>query len=435
MNAMSQIKQILGERIGVIADTLGPEAVEKAVAKRCEKIPCKDVAHYRDVLLQENSEIGNLIDEIVVPESWFFRDTVPFQRLSQSVVDRTLILPIRALSAPCAGGEEPYSIAMTLLDLGVSANEFFIKGVDISERLVSRAGKTPFSRLSFRGDNLEYRDKYFTQMGNRYQIQESLRGLVQFEQANLTASNFLADDPPYDVIFCRNVMIYLDEQSRRQVLQNLERMLATKGILFVGHAEAGLAVRQQFSSLDWPGAFAFRKKIRQIPDRPSTATFRETSRRKGGDKPKILPKARRRFPSPNPSKLNHKKSNVAKPQGIGKTAHKTTDSPPPLSEVSLERALRLADAGQNQEARRLCQKIMETEEPSAAAYFLLGNLQLAEGKKHDAEQSFGRVVYLEPEHHEAITCLFHLASSRGDLAAAERWKRRLNRVVTRSSSP
>ncbi len=434
MNAMAQIKHLLGKRIGVIADTLGPEAVEKAVAKRCEKIPCKDVAHYRDVLLQKNSEIGNLIDEIVVPESWFFRDTVPFQRLSQAVADRTLSRSIRALSAPCAGGEEPYSIAMTLLDLGLSANEFFIKGVDISERLVSRAGKTPFSRLSFRGDNLEYRDKYFTQIGNRYQIQESLRSLVQFEQANLTAANLLADDPPYDIIFCRNVMIYLDEQSRRQVLQNLERLLAAKGILFVGHAEAGLAVRQQFSSLNWPGAFAFRKKIRQISDKPAP-TLKESLRRKRGDKPKILPKPRRNFPSPNSQKLNHKKSNAAKPQGIGKTARKTTDPPPPLSEVSLERALRLADAGQNQEARRLCQKIMETEGPSAAAYFLLGNLQLAEGKKHDAEQSFGRVVYLEPEHHEAITCLFHLASSRGDSAAAERWKRRLNRVATRSSSP
>lgn len=432
MSAMAQIKQLLGKRIGVIADTLGPEAVEKAVAKRCEKIPCKDVAHYRDFLSQKNSEIGNLIDEIVVPESWFFRDTVPFQRLSQAVADRTLSHPIRALSAPCAGGEEPYSIAMTLLDLGVPASEFFIKGVDISERLVSRAGKTPFSRLSFRGDNLEYQDKYFAQIGNRYQIQESLRGLVQFEQANLTAVNLLADDPPYDVIFCRNVMIYLDEQSRRQVLQNLERLLAPKGILFVGHAEAGLAVRQQFSPLNWPGAFAFRKKIRQVSDKPA-ATFKEALRQKRGDKPKMMPKTRRRFPSPNPQKLNHKKSNVAKPREIGKTAHKTTAPPP--SEVSLERALRLADAGQNQEARRLCQKIMETEGPSAAAYFLLGNLQLAEGKKRDAEQSFGRVVYLEPEHHEAITCLFHLASSRGELAAAERWKRRLNRVAIRSSSP
>lgn len=429
MNAMAQIKQLLGKRIGVIADTLGPEAVEKAVAKRCEKIPCKDVKHYRDLLSQKNSEIGNLIDEIVVPESWFFRDTVPFQRLAQSVADRTLSRPIRALSAPCAGGEEPYSIAMTLLDLGVPTNEFFIKGVDISERLVSRAGKTPFSRLSFRGDNLDYRDKYFTQLGNRYQIQETLRSLVQFEQANLTAANLLADDPPYDVIFCRNVMIYLDEQSRQQVLQNLERLLATKGILFVGHAEAGLTVRQQFSSLNWTGAFAFRKKIGPISDKPA-ATFKEALGRRGKDKPKILPKPRRRFPSPN-----HKKPDSAKPAVTDKPARQT-DVPSPLaSESGLERALRLADAGQNQEARRLCQQIMETEGPSAAAYFLLGNLQLAEGKKRDAEQSFGRAVYLEPEHHEAITCLFHLASSRGELAAAERWKRRLDRVATRSSSP
>lgn len=433
MSAMAQIKQLLGKRIGVIADTLGPEAVEKAVAKRCEKIPCRDIAHYRNVLLQKNSEIGNLIDEIVVPESWFFRDTVPFQCLAQAVADRALNRPIRALSAPCAGGEEPYSIAMTLLDLGVPANEFFIKGVDISERLVSRAGKTPFSRLSFRGDNLEYRDKYFIQTGNRYQIQEPLRSLVQFEQANLTAANLLADDPPYDVVFCRNVMIYLDEQSRQQVLQNLERLLAAKGILFVGHAEAGLAVRQQFSSLNWPGAFAFRKKNRTVSDQPA-ATFGSVLT--GKDKPKIPQKQRRRLPSLNHKKLNQQKFNSAKPRWTGKPARKTAASPsPPMSDDGLERALRLADAGQNQEARRLCQKIMETEGPSAAAYFLFGNLQLAEGKKRDAEQSFERAVYLEPEHHEALTCLFHLASSRGDLAAAERWKRRLDRVATRSSSP
>ena len=434
MNAMAQIKRLLGKRIGVIADTLGPAAVEKAVAKRCEKVPCKDVAHYRDLLSQKDSEIGNLIDEIVVPESWFFRDTVPFQRLSQAVAERALSRPIRALSAPCAGGEEPYSIAMTLLDLGVPANEFFIKGVDISERLVCRAGKTPFSRLSFRGDNLEYRDKYFAQTGNRYQIQEPLRSLVQFEQANLTAANLLADDPPYDFIFCRNVMIYLDEQSRQQVLQNLERLLTAKGILFVGHAEAGLAVRQQFSSLNWPGAFAFRKKIRQTSDKPAAATFGKALEGRG--KSKIPQKPRRRFPSPNHKKINHKKLHSAKPPGTVKLARKTAvPSPPSVSDASLDRALRLADAGQNQEARRLCQQIMETEGPSAAAYFLLGNLQLAEGKKRDAEQSFERAVYFEPEHHEALTCLFHLASYRGDLAAAERWKRRLDRVAIRSSSP
>lgn len=431
MNAIAQIKQLLGKRIGVIADTLGPAAVEKAVAKRCEKIPCKEAARYRDLLLQKDSEIGNLIDEIVVPESWFFRDTVPFQRLSQAVAARTLSLPIRALSAPCAGGEEPYSIAMTLLDLGVPASEFFIKGVDISERLVSQAGKTPFSRLSFRGDNLEYRDKYFTQIGNRYQIQEPLRGLVQFEQANLTAANLLADDSPYDVIFCRNVMIYLDEQSRQQVLQNLDRLLAAKGILFVGHAEAGIAVREQFSSLNWPGAFAFLKQTGQASAKPAALGKALAGR----NKPKISQKPRRRFPSPDRKQLNHKQLNSAKPRGIGKTARKTEAPSPSAPEAGLDRALRLADAGQNQEARRLCQQIMETEGPSAAAYFLLGNLQLAEGKKRDAEQSFERVVYLEPEHHEAITCLFHLASSRGDLAAYERWKRRLDRVATRSSSP
>ena len=432
MNAIAQIKQLLGKRIGVIADTLGPAAVEKAVARRCEKIPCKEVARYRDLLLQKDSEIGNLIDEIVVPESWFFRDTVPFQRLSQAVADRALSRPIRALSAPCAGGEEPYSIAMTLLELGVPASEFFIKGVDISERLVSQAGKTPFSRLSFRGDNLEYRDKYFTQTGNRYQIQEPLRGLVQFEQANLTAANLLADDPPYDVIFCRNVMIYLDEQSRRQVLQNLDRLLAAKGILFVGHAEAGIAVRQQFSSLNWLGAFAFRKQTGQAAAKPAALGKALAGR----NKPKIPQNPRRRFPSPDRKQLNHKKLNSAKPRGIGKTARNAdAPSPPAASEVGLDRALRLADAGQNQEARRLCQQIMETEGPSAAAYFLLGNLQLAEGKKRDAEQSFERVVYLEPEHHEALTCLFHLASYRGDLAASERWKRRLDRVATQSSSP
>ncbi len=422
MSAMEQIKQLLGRRIGVIPDTLGPESVERGVAQRREKIQCDSEAHYLSILLQENAEIGNLIDEIVVPESWFFRDTIPFQRLSEVIAKRLLTpspeQPLRILSAPCANGEEPYSIAMILLDLAVPASAFHIKGVDISERLVSQAGKKPFGHLAFRGDNLEYRDKYFEPIGTRYQIKEPLRSIVHFAQANLTDPNFLADDPPYDVIFCRNVMIYLDEPSRQQVLQNLDRLLAPDGILFVGHAEASPTLARSFTPLNWPGAVAFRKKPPTAP-KPAAA-FVNTSKRKFRDKPTSLQKPRRRSPAPA-----NRKPNLPPRQ---------KEATPPKPEPSLEHALQLADAGQNREARRLCQKIIETQGPSAAAYFLLGNVQLAADENREAEQSFERTVYLEPEHHKAITLLFHLASSRGDQTAADRWKRRMERIALRSAT-
>jgi len=163
MNTMAAIKTLLGTRIGVVPDTLGPESIERAVVSRMLGAQLQDPTRYLQILTDTPDEMSKLIDEIVVTESWFFRDNKPFEYLAKWVKGRKsndgFKAKLRVLSAPCAGGEEPFSIVMTLLDLGLTPLDFTVNAVDISQKQIDLAGKQPYGVLSFRGDQLAFRDK------------------------------------------------------------------------------------------------------------------------------------------------------------------------------------------------------------------------------------------------------------------------------------
>ena len=437
MNVVETIENQLSLRIGVVPDTLGPEAVKLGVERRCRILECESPRKYLRILQENEEEWPNFIDEIVVPESWFFRDTIPFERLADAVRKRLARIgpenPLRALSTPCATGEEPYSIGMTLLDLGLPPDSFHIKGVDISNRVVSRSRSGSYGPLSFRGENLSFREEYFDSLdNNRWRIRPPLRGKILFEQGNLTAPDFLSRDPLYDIIFCRNVMIYLDQESRKQALANLDRLLGEGGLVFLGHAEVTTDVLRKFAPVKWPGAFAFRKRSAGSPTPPS------------------LQRKARAF-DPRPGTLLRKTTRIPDPRS-GTRVRVTPQDPLPARKESdpegtrephadrtapgfdLARAQQLANQGQTPEARLICERFIESSGYDAKACYLLGIIHLAEGKDEEAKLNFGRTVYLEPTHGDAMIHLFHLALASGNKDEAERWQHRLERVASRGGT-
>lgn len=209
-------------------------------------------------------------------------------------------------------------------------------------------------------------------------------------------------------------MIYLDDTARQQALQNLNRLLKDEGILFVGHVEASPAVLNVFDSLHWPGAFAFRKKIGPsknsrtlIPRRPNQSLQRSRN------KTRLTP----------PRAVASSRMEPIRP--------KQQDEPVAISLKEIEQ---LADVGRLQDAETNCKAFIENSTASAAAYFLLGVIQSASGAATEAEQSFSRAIYLEPDHTEAMTHLIHLAKANGNTIAAEQYKERLSRVRARTAS-
>ena len=121
--ALSDIKNLLQEHIGLHSETIGDSSLLRAITHRMKAVNIENVDDYRSLLLRDQEELNELVEEVVVPETWFFRNLVPFNTLAKCVPDfqksvKATSSPLRALSVPCSTGEEPYSIAITLFESG-----------------------------------------------------------------------------------------------------------------------------------------------------------------------------------------------------------------------------------------------------------------------------------------------------------------------------
>jgi chemotaxis protein methyltransferase WspC len=416
--AQTAIVALLGHTIGLNPEAVGAETIARAVRQRLAQCGTSDVQTYLKRLQTSEQELHALIDEVVVPETWFFRDQMPFAYLGRYVMAEWFPshqhAALRVLSLACSSGEEPYSIAMALLETGLAPQHFRIDAVDISHKALRWAQCAVYGSHSFRGDDLLFRERYFEPSKEGYRICERVRDMVTFIHGNVLDAHLLADQGPYDVIFCRNMLIYFDEPARSRALTVFDRLLTPGGLLFVGYAETGLFLASGYMPVRYPRAFAYRKAgahhEQQRPPQSLSPAWPRTAR-DPGQQP-ASPHPRQWPPSP-----------VVPGAGSGEPS-----SPADAQASALETARRLADQGALEAAATLCETSIRAHGPSAPAYVLLGLIRQAAGNAAQAEHCFGRAVYLQPDHYEALIHLALLMEHRGDTAIATVLRQRAQRA-------
>ncbi|MCK5228243.1 MAG: methyltransferase domain-containing protein [Desulfobulbaceae bacterium] len=204
-----------------------------------------------------------LIDAISTNETFFFRDTVPFDLLRNKIIPDLIDLrrkqrpsgpvPIKIWSAACSTGQEIYSIAITLLEMlpGRGNYEISILGTDISSKAVAQASYGQYNRFEVeRGLPPDTRAKYFNQSGASWRIRDEVRSLAKFETMNLLRPLPSAIGP-FDIVFCRNVAIYFQSHDKINLFKKIARVIAPGGSLLIGGSEnlSGIAldfVSQQY---------------------------------------------------------------------------------------------------------------------------------------------------------------------------------------------
>jgi chemotaxis protein methyltransferase WspC len=259
---LPQIIALLRETLGLDVASVGVSLIERAVKRRVNTNGLRDISQYAELLQRSQPELQSLYEAVVIPETFFFRYPESFAALRQIVGEQIFLgtRKLRALSVPCSTGEEPYSIAMTLLDAGLSLEKFQIEAIDISTHLLDIARLGLFGSNSFRGSDLQFRNQYFHKTDTGFQLCDRVLQCVKFEQGNVLQKPFRFGSEPYDFIFCRNLLIYFYTQAQGQTLASLRQLLTADGLLFVGPAETGLLTQHSFSSVkQMPMAFAFRK--------------------------------------------------------------------------------------------------------------------------------------------------------------------------------
>lgn len=200
-----------------------------------------------------NEELLREITEAMTTnETLFFRDQTPFEQLEKVVLPRLLASRrerrhIRIWSAACSSGQEPYSIAMILKGMGNILDNWRIDihATDISRTMLDKARAGLYTQFEVqRGLPIAMLMKYFRQAGDKWEIDPGIRSMVDFGEFNLL--NDPTSKGQFDIVFCRNILIYLDPPTKTRVLDNVWKLMPADGVLYMGGAETVMGVTEKF---------------------------------------------------------------------------------------------------------------------------------------------------------------------------------------------
>jgi len=411
---LTTIGEQLRATIGFDVERLGEESVARAIRCAWPDAVGAEAGAEGGLLTDMADAWQRLIEAIVVSESWFLREPKVFAHVVH-VVERILRQQPCAtiLCGPCAAGEEAYSLSLSLLQAGVPANRFRIIATDISERAIAAARRGVYTDNAFRTTDASLRNRWFTQTPEGWDVRSPVRQPVTFITANLL-------EPPdqqrlltaaagrFDLICCRNLLIYLTAAARQTMENSLQLLLAPEGEVIVGAAEATIMPVNRWQPTG-PLAFGRRPRAPSVIATKPVAQAGALRRRSPDQLPPPL------APAAKPPPVARAASTVSPPA----SPHPICGLPDPLAEAE-----NLANSGDIAAAIARCQQALEADPAQPALLFLEAVLQQSQGASAVAERLLEKVVYLEPTHEGALLALALAAGRRGDTAAERRYRRR-----------
>jgi len=412
MSGDQRFFDFLKERIGLDVASVGAAIIERAVRQRTTLSQAAHADEYWQLLQGSRDEQQALIEAVIVPETWFFRYPESFATLGklarQRLAELNNMRALRILSLPCSTGEEPYSIAMALLDAGLQPHQFKVDGMDISPLSVEKARRAVYGKNSFRGQDLEYRERHFFAEQDGHRVNEYVREQVRWQVGNVLDPTLLAGEPAFDFVFCRNLLIYFDQSTQKQVFEVLKRLTHVDGVLFIGPAEGSLLGRLGMRSIGIPQSFAFSRHSEPHPEPLPTP------------KPVALPVSQPLRSAPPAPVRNRPFAAVTALPVTKKTAN-------PDAATLLAQIAAMANEGKSAEARAACEDYLRSHEPVAQVFYWLGLLSDVAGLSLEAQGFYRKALYLEPQHPEALMHLAALLQAQGDTAGARRLQERAAR--------
>lgn len=409
---------------GIFIDEIKRDLLRKALLSRTTFLNLSGYADYYKFLKYNprgEEEFKELLNLITVCETYFFRDAKHFYTL------RNYLLPeiikrkqaqgnygIRIWSAGCSTGEEPYSIAITLLEALQPAQMWDVEifASDVSTKALKIAQEGVYSKWSLRSTDRSYIERYFIADDKKFTLKDEIKNRVNFEYFNLIREPFpLSKMGDYwDVIFCKNVTIYFKQESTKRVIGNFYNSLQKEGYLFIGASESLYHISNDFGLLEIDGNFVYQKPVEKATGeiRGGKITIEKITR------PSKRIKKEDALIKKNIKEIKAKQPTAdEKTKDLYKTAQyyfeadmfdkallelmkiiECTDEHP---ETFLMLADIYANKEQFDEAERECRKALELNSLLSPAHFLLGIILNKKGKEEEAIKEFKKTIYLDPD--------------------------------------
>jgi chemotaxis protein methyltransferase CheR len=424
----NQLLELLSERMGLELIGTRKDAALAAIHGAMAESNVATLEEYYARVRKEEHDLDRLIDAVSIGETYFFREPDQFDFLREHIVSelqrtRGFDTPLQIWSAGCASGEEAYSIAILLEEMGVEPNSRVL-GTDISKSAIARARSASYRAWSLRTASRDFSDRYFTLDNLNYQLCDRIRERAVFEQHNLNfeALPAMAMNSGCDVIFLRNVLIYFGRDSAHALVTRLTSCLREGGWLITASCDPPVQGIAELESISSNGCVFYRRRA------AGSHAFLPH-----GDQTPALPGAGQSASTEKPDDINATDAPVA---GIcAFDAHAAQDA---LRVGNYVEALRLTDAyPDNAEAKALSVRATANLTGSLAAYrecerscrdhplsielhYLRGVFLFDLGRANDAADAFRRVVYLDPSSALAHFSLGTILAKSGDIARARR---------------
>jgi len=266
------VRDLIHGHCGLFFDTESRYLLEKRLTGRLEMHHLSSFKEYYQFLKYNRSkdqELSDIMDVLTTNETYFFRESFQLKAFTDEIVPELLAFKerlgdrtLRIWSAGCSTGEEPYTIAMLLLEAGIPKNwRIEVVGTDISQRVLHRARKAIYGRSSFRATDECFVNRYFTGQEGGYRVNDEVRELVTISHLNLFDKNRLALLGRMDVIFCRNVIIYFDATAKKKVIESFHSSLRPGGYLLLGHSESLMNLTTAFALKHLKNDMVYQKPV------------------------------------------------------------------------------------------------------------------------------------------------------------------------------
>lgn len=264
-----RLRTLIYQRTGIYFEDVKFDFVQKRVLSRMQTMEVAGFSTYfaRLRLDTKGLELQELINLLTVNETYFYREDYQFDCMVNSVLPelmkgRDKRDPIRIWSAPCSTGEEPYSIALTLLERWPALNDIDVEitGSDIDTGVLERAKRGVFSARSVQYVPPKILKRHFNTLGqDAFQISDEIRQAIEFRHTNVVNTEDTKRFRDYDIIFCRNMLIYFDDASRRLAADAFYDALRPGGFIFLGHSESMGRISSLFQPRRFPECIAYQR--------------------------------------------------------------------------------------------------------------------------------------------------------------------------------
>jgi len=270
------IRDFLSDTCGIYFDDKMKYKLEERLNRRLKLYHMKDFREYYRFLRyseKRNDELREIMDILTVNETYFFREQEQLAAFSKEILPELKEKnkdkkKINIWSAGCSTGEEPYTIAMLILeDGGFNGWKINILGTDISERVLKVAREGVYKKNSFRTTSLYFINTYFQKQLNEDQkISDKVKRLATFSHLNLFDPLKIKFIGEMDVIFCRNVFIYFNRDARKKAIENFYEILVEGGYLLLGHAESLINISTAFRLQHLKNDIVYQKPVKPLVD-------------------------------------------------------------------------------------------------------------------------------------------------------------------------